>query len=313
MKVVTYVESYDDITFWRNILNGYESDTLEFEVMLPSRTSLSKGKKSAIMNDLGKNLGTSMIACVDADYDYLMQEHSAFSREMLTNPFVIHTFVYAIENYQCYAPSLHNVCTSSTLNDRSIFDFESYLEIYSRIIYELFIWHIWTHRSGCAEKLPMGAFNNIISIRKVNYQSPEMSFEFLQKNVNRKIAYLQRECKEAKGKLQPLRDDLRRLGVVPENTYLFIQGHSLVDNVVLPVLTSVCTVLRKEREREIFNYACHDIQRRNELSSYQHSQTPPDEALRRNNDFRSSMQFGMLRERLQTLIDLINNTDNHDD
>lgn len=309
MKVIAYVESYDDISFWRNILNEFESDSLEFEVVLPSRTSLSRGKKSAIMNDLGKNLGTSLIACVDADYDYMMQDASAFSRDMLKNPFVIHTFVYAIENYQCYAPSLHNVCTSSTLNDRNVFDFETYLEVYSRIIYDLFVWQVWSHRTDSAEKFSMGAFNNIVSIKKVNFQNPEQSFDFLRKNVNRKIAYLQRECPEAKGRLQPLKEELTRLGVRPKNTYLYVQGHSLVDNVVLPVVSGVCTMLRKEREREIFNCACHDVQRRNELASYQHSQIPPEEALRRNSNFKSAPQFGQLHERLEMLVGMINDDD----
>ena len=41
-----------------------------FEVMLPSKTTLAKGKKSVLMNELGSQLGQNMIACVDSDYDY---------------------------------------------------------------------------------------------------------------------------------------------------------------------------------------------------------------------------------------------------
>ena len=44
-KIVAYVESYDDISFWRSILAEYEDNTRYFEVMLPSQTSLAKGKK----------------------------------------------------------------------------------------------------------------------------------------------------------------------------------------------------------------------------------------------------------------------------
>ena len=42
-KIVAYVESYDDISFWRTLLSEYENDSRYFEVMLPSRTSLAKG------------------------------------------------------------------------------------------------------------------------------------------------------------------------------------------------------------------------------------------------------------------------------
>ena len=34
-KIVAYVESYDDVLFWRTVLNRFEDDTRYFEVMLP--------------------------------------------------------------------------------------------------------------------------------------------------------------------------------------------------------------------------------------------------------------------------------------
>ena len=97
-RIVAYVESYDDVYFWRTVLEEFETDKVYFEVMLPSRTSLSKGKKSALMNDLGKGLGEYMIACVDADYDWLLQGRTPISQLICSNPYVFHTYVYAIEN-----------------------------------------------------------------------------------------------------------------------------------------------------------------------------------------------------------------------
>ena len=71
-RIVAYVESYDDIYFWRTVLSEFENDKRYFEVMLPSKINLTRGKKSVLMNFLeGEPLGRDMIACVDADYDYL--------------------------------------------------------------------------------------------------------------------------------------------------------------------------------------------------------------------------------------------------
>ena len=131
-RIVAYVESYDDIYFWRTVLSEFENDKRYFEVMLPSKINLTRGKKSVLMNFLeGAPLGRDMIACVDADYDYLLQGCTAQSRKVLDSPYVFHTYVYAIENYQCYAPSLHNVCVSVTLNDHRIFDFRAYFQAFS--------------------------------------------------------------------------------------------------------------------------------------------------------------------------------------
>ncbi len=141
-KIVAYVESYDDIFFWRTVLSGFENERIFFEVMLPSKQSLTRGKKSVLMNLIAGNAGQNMIACVDADYDYLLQNTTLTSREVNNNPFVFHTYGYSIENFQCYAPSLHNVAVAVTLNDHSMFDFQAYLEatvaLYSHFSYGTF-------------------------------------------------------------------------------------------------------------------------------------------------------------------------------
>ena len=62
-RIVAYVESFDDIFFWRNVLGRFEDKNIYFEVMLPSHTSLAKGKKVAITNILRGKLGQKMIAC----------------------------------------------------------------------------------------------------------------------------------------------------------------------------------------------------------------------------------------------------------
>ena len=100
-RIVAYVESYDDIFFWRSVLQDFETDKFYFEVMLPSRTTLGKGKRTVLTNQLGKGLGQYMIACVDADYDWLLQGNTEVSKYICENPYVMHTYVYAIENYQC--------------------------------------------------------------------------------------------------------------------------------------------------------------------------------------------------------------------
>ena len=120
---MAYVESYDDVSFWRTLLGEFEDDTRYFEVMLPSKTTLAKGKKSVLMNELGSQLGQNMIACVDSDYDYLLQGATHTSRYIINNKYVFHTYAYAIENYQCYSGALHEVCVMATLNDHPLVDF----------------------------------------------------------------------------------------------------------------------------------------------------------------------------------------------
>lgn len=57
-RIVAYVESYDDVFFWRTALSRFEDDKRYFEVMLPSRNSLKRGKKSVLMNLLSQRGGS---------------------------------------------------------------------------------------------------------------------------------------------------------------------------------------------------------------------------------------------------------------
>lgn len=41
-RIIAYVESYDDVAFWRTLLEEFEDDEHYFQVMLPSATSLAK-------------------------------------------------------------------------------------------------------------------------------------------------------------------------------------------------------------------------------------------------------------------------------
>lgn len=302
-KIVVYVESYDDVFFWSTLLHPLETDRYYFEVMLPSRTKLSKGKKEALANELGPQLGAYMIACVDADYDYLMQGATLVSKEVCENPYVFHTYVYAIENFQCYAPALHNVCVMATLNDRRLFDFETFLQLYSEIIWPLFAWNIWCYRYGGYKEFSMLDFYHIIEIYQLDYYHPERTLEALRHHVNQKIARLQKRFPEGRQTYKPLCAELLRLGVTPQTTYLYMRGHDLFKGLVVPMLNGVCEVLRREKENEIRSLAVHNVQAQNELASYQHSIGLVEEMLRKHTTYTDCPEYQRVQADIKALLD----------
>ena len=165
-RIIAYVESYDDVAFWRTLLEEFEDDEHYFQVMLPSATSLAKGKKMVLMNTLNtKELGRSLIACVDSDYDFLLQG---------------------------FAESLHEVCVQATLNDRFILDFDAYLKRYSEIVYPLFLWNIWFYRQRDTYTFPMYDFHTYTALKEISLRHPEQSLEALQHRVNQKLSELKK-------------------------------------------------------------------------------------------------------------------------
>ena len=290
-RIVAYVESYDDIYFWRTILAPFENDKRYFEVMLPSKVNLTRGKKSVLMNFIDhepqgdERLGRDMIACVDADYDYLMQGATDQSRRVISSPYVFHTYAYAIENLQCYAPSLHEVCVAVTLNDHRLFDFEEYFRQLSEIIFPLFVWNIMLYRNGQYPRFSITDFNRITDPGGFTVQAPESSLRNVKRKVGVKIRELQRLFPDAKESYLKLKDEIKTLGVTPQTTYLYIQGHHLFDTIVAPILTKVCNLLRQERQAEIYHARAHSTQKRNEMSCYENSRQDIKVMLKKNTGY----------------------------
>ena len=303
-RIVAYVESYDDIYFWRTVLSEFENDKRYFEVMLPSKMNLTRGKKSVLMNFLeGEPLGKDMIACVDADYDYLIQGRTHQSRRILESPYVFHTYVYAIENFQCYAPSPHNVCVSVTLNDHRIFDFREYFSQFSEAIFPLFVWSVMMYRNGSYPKFSITDFCRVADPGGFNVQNPCPSIANVKRKVHTKINELQRQYPDAKEEYLATKDDLRALGVTPQTTYLYIQGHHLFDTVVTPILSKVCNLLRQERQNEIYYATAHKTQKRNEMSCYENSLQDIKVMLKKNTGYTTSEQFRRLQDDIRQYLD----------
>lgn len=302
-KIVAYVESYDDVFFWRSLLSEFESEEYYFEVMLPSSDSLLKGKKAALMNRLGSGLGQNMIACVDADYDYLLQGATSTSRQITRSRYVLHTYAYAIENFQCYAESLHEACVMATLNDRSIVDIPAFMRLYSQTIFPLFVWSVWFYRKKILNKFSITDFNNTVSLGSVNLRQPEEALSAVAERVSRKLHWLENRYSRARAEVKTLQKELQQLGVTPETTYLFIQGHNLFENVVLKLLHPICAQLRREREHEIKMLAEHNLQMQNELTCYQHSQAGIDFILRKNIGYKEAPLYQRLRDDVRRFLD----------
>lgn len=297
-RIIAYVESYDDVFFWRTVLSSFENDKRYFEVMLPSHVNLTKGKKSVLMNFIGEHVGSDMIACVDADYDYLLQGRTPISQKILESPYVFHTYVYAIENYQCYAPSLHDVSVMVTLNDHPIFDFNDFLIKYSEACYQLFVWSIWLYRHNLYHEFTITDFCKVVDLGGFNLKYPYDSIENIRRKANRRSEQFSRQFGKYIGEYESLKRELKELGVTPQNTYLYIQGHHLFDNIVVPVMSQVCEKLRRERENEIYHKAVHSTQMHNELSCYEHSLEDIPAMLKKNFGYVNSEQFQQLKKRV---------------
>lgn len=304
-RIIAYVESYDDVFFWRSILAELETPERYFQVMLPSRgRKLQRGKKAVLMSAFKDSVGPDMIACVDADYDYLKQGSNEMSREVCNNPYVFHTYAYAIENLQCWAPALREVCVMATLVDSpDVLDFQDFLGRFSEIIYPLFVWNILCSRNATYGDFGISEFIKTIQTGIVVRHFVDDTLKRVEEKVQKKIHQIEAVAStKAKKAYQDLLNEMPALGVEPRETYLYIQGHTLFNDLIAPMLNRVCERLIYEREQQIRYESKHRTQEENEISCYEHSLEQIPSMLKKNTHYLRSTQVQQIIQDIKTRL-----------
>ena len=297
------VEGYEDVAFWRGIFDHFRNPYLRFAISVPNRDDLPKGKK-VLMSMIDKTEPERDILCVDSDFDYLFNGSTEQSRIILAADNMFHTYTYATENYLCYAPSLHNVCVKVTKNDSRIFDFERFMAAYSRVIYPLFLWYVFSAKHSEEHTFTLAEFRASVRLGYVDIRkNGEYTLAWLEDNVIRRREALERDNHNVVEAVAALGVELEKRGVQPDNCYLFMHGHTLMDNVVMPTLTAVCDKLRQLSVAKINNSKVEGVALQNELQNYTNTLRSIRDVLLDNENYTSCPLYKQLRDDIQDYLD----------
>jgi hypothetical protein len=303
--VNVFVEGYEDVAFWRGIFDHFRNPYLRFEISVPNRDDLPKGKK-VLMSMLGKSDPERVILCVDSDFDYLFDGATEQSREILGAENMFHTYTYATENYLCYAPSLRNVCVKATKNDTRIFDFERFMAAYSRIIYPLFLWYVYSAQLSHESVFTLAEFRSSVRLGYVDIRrNGENTLAWLERNVERRRVALEHDNSDMVKAVEELGERLKSKGVESDNCYLYMHGHTLMDNVTMPLLMAVCDKLRQLSVAKINNSKVEGVALKNELSNYTNTLRSIRDVLLDNENYTSCPLYKRLRDDIQQYLDVM--------
>ncbi len=299
--VKVFVEGYEDVAFWRGIFDHFDNPFLRFEISVPNREDLPKGKK--VLMSMIPQSGEEMLLCVDSDFDYLFGDRTEQSAIINSAEYMFHTYTYATENYLCYAPSLHNVCVKATKNDSHIFDFVEFMAEYSRIIYPMFLWYSYSAQQACQSALPLVDFKNAVRLGYLEVENNGAdTLAWLERNIARRLKRLELDHPQIARGLDEFAERLQEKGVTPENTYLFMHGHTLMDNVVMIMLNSVCDKLRTMSINKINSSNKTGLPLKNEMSNYVNSIRSIRDVLLDNENYTSCPLYALLQEDIQDYL-----------
>ena len=300
--VRVFVEGYEDVAFWRGIFDNFANPHLRFEISVPTRKDLPKGKK--VLLSMADRASEELLLCMDSDFDYLFDDENEESKMITSSPYLFHTYTYATENYLCYAPSLHNVCVKAVKNDAHIFDFERFMADYSRTIYPLFLWYAYSASRKTENVLPLADFKASVRIGYIDIeQNGANTIAWLQRNIARRVESLEADHPDMASAIPAFAERIARKGVEPELTYHFMHGHTLMDNVVLPVLSGVCEKLRQMSLSKIICSSKEGIALKNEMSNYTNSLRSIRDVLLDNDNYTDSPLYQRLKADIQHYLE----------
>lgn len=302
-SVMVYVEGYEDVTFWRSIFDEFESEgeQRKFEVTTPSRSDLAKGKK--VVLSFADRAGKHLILCVDSDFDFLMANHTECSKIVNNNPFVVQTYLYAIENLLCLPSSLDSIATRITRNDAQIFDFEAFCASYSVIIFPLFVWYYYAAKSNQPQIFTLSDFRNTIKLNYIELEDGAVStLSFIERQTERRLKVLERKHPVYVEAIESTKLQLFERGVSPDKTCLYIQGHTWQDSVVKVLLSTVCNALREMIVDRIERSTQQPLTRRNDMSSYNNSLRDIESVVADNTLYRRTAYYKPIADKISSIV-----------
>ena len=197
---------------------------------------------------------------------------------------------------------MKQVCVLSTLNDKEVLDFNEFMRLYSQICYPLFVWNILLYRKQDTRSMSMQKFCETVRLTSFSIGNPAYSLQQLSDRVSHNVELLEKKFPDLIEEQAKLKEEFAGLGIKPEETYFYIQGHHIMDNVVLRMLVPVCRHLRNKREEEIQRLAYHRQQYNNELSSYRHSQCDVALMLSKNTAYKSAPPYQRIKADIEKLL-----------
>lgn len=243
-RAAVHVENKDDIIFWSAVLKHFRPGE-RFHFIAGSRNEF--GHETSGVTQCLKYfdfLSRDFFICIDSDYRYLLKEQGIDA-----DHFVIQTYTYSFENHHCFADGLDDVCGRVTHLKNNVFDFRKFLTDYSRIIYDLFIWHLYFLNSDPSHftKYDFNSYVNIITIKsKVRItERVACALDVLRSRVEKKVGYLGRKYPNAD--LQLIKDRYKALGLTPDTAYFFVRGHNLYD-MISCISKEVCKNLLEQEK-----------------------------------------------------------------
>lgn len=167
----------------------------------------------------------------------------------------------------------------------------------------MFLWYSYSAQQACQSALPLVDFKNAVRLGYLEVENNGAdTLAWLERNIARRLKRLELDHPQIARGLDEFAERLQEKGVTPENTYLFMHGHTLMDNVVMIMLNSVCDKLRTMSINKINSSNKTGLPLKNEMSNYVNSLRSIRDVLLDNENYTSCPLYALLQNDIQDYL-----------
>lgn len=288
-RVTVEVEDTIDRDFWSDLL-GELCPEKEFHFD-PYHTILNEdgnsgrtGKgKSQIIN-ASADFNAWHIGCVDSDYDWILSDYTEAGQTISGNKFLLQTYAYSIENLKCLSCTLGDFCSENT-EETTEFDFNDYLTRLSKSVYPLLVWSTYLCSKGYLDFTPTSWREVLVNTEK----DPEASLAIIEAKAKAKIEEFDKKyAGEITDKEDFEFDNIIMKDVTDDETYLYVRGHELFDQILNSVLIPIMIGLWNQHREALKESDLDEDACKNALREYQCKVKPVKALLSKNYRYKNN-------------------------
>lgn len=240
---ILYVENPSDISFWRCIVQDIATDRY---VVKPIAKGNPDGKRT--LEKLYPALHKSLLVGVDSDFDYICPERHERATILNQSNFVLHTFAYSRESYECCHDAIEGLCDILYCHEKLTSQIHEALDAYSHMTYPALCIFAFLHNQDWQQHVD-GLFIEAVKappgtcLLEDDLSINQAVLNELQAKIEQYIATYMPQIND-RAVFDHFVARLRDKNIIEETAYQFINGHTLQENLIKPMLKKIINITR---------------------------------------------------------------------
>lgn len=301
-----FVENPSDIPFWQNVVNAVNASRYKVRPIAKDQTA---GKRT--LQKRYADLHQDYFVAVDSDYDYLCPERHDHAVQLNENPYILHTYCYSRESFQCCHLSVESISDILYFHEALPSEILEALTQYSRCIYPALCAFAYLHNQNW-QKYGEDLFKEALKTEAATCLIDDelrINWELLARLKTRIDEYCQSLMDDITDSVlfEDFKAELHRKEITEDNAYMFINGHCLQNTVVKPMLEKLVAVTKRTEKASIERMypeperSATKRQKMNEVDNYYKNERQLSTLLSTGHAFCRHAFFDLIIEKLRAL------------